>query len=450
MFVCAISLAAMVLTACANGSGDGRYAGAVVTEVMPAVASRVQDTSSTQTLTLAEAIQQLAKTNPMVHSARLRWEAMLNRRSQATALPDPKVEGTVFNPEDDEEWMLGITQELPWPGKLMIAGKIADKEAQAEYLKYAVVMRDAVSETKVAWWELWYLDHAESVTRKIEALYARYAALAAGGVKLGETNLPETFRAEAQRAQLGYDVIRLREIREVESARLRELTGIAKGTTIEIASDGDANSEQLAPVSELQAVAETYNQELRAAGIELDRMREELRLARRQAIPDFMVGLRYTRMVVPDLIEPGMSAPENPIGYTLGFTVPIWPRKYVAMAREARLNAEAAELEVNAAGRKLQSDLARAYYDAVNSDRLVQLYETTLIPQSRQALQSAEELFRTGSASMASILETTATVHNFELARLRAIADRAQNRARLEQVTGRALGAVAREKGDHP
>lgn len=439
------------LLACASGQQQVRPGqNTIAKATVPATPLEAGAAPTTQSLTLSDAILKSAEHNPMVHAARLRWEASLNRRAQATALPDPKVEGTAFNPEDDEEWMLEFSQELPWPGKLMIAGKVADKEAQAEFLKYEVAMRDAVSETKITWWELWYLDHAQEVTEKIEKLYERYAALAAGGVKLGETNLPETFRAEAQRAQLGYDVIRLKEIREVESARMRELTGDSVTPPIQILSDSLPSAEPLPRLEELQVYAEQYNQELRAAGIEQDRMREELRLARRQAIPDFMIGMRYTRMVEPDLIEPGMSGPENPIGYTLGFTVPIWPRKYTAMAREARLNAEAAELEVEGTALKLQSDLTRAYFDAVNSDRLVQLYETTLIPQSQQALQSAEELFRTGSASMAGVLETTATVHNFELARLRAVADRAQNRARLEQVTGRALGAVGRGEGDRP
>jgi len=69
----------------------------------------------------------------------------------------------------------------------------------------------------------------------------------------------------------------------------------------------------------------------------------------------------------------------------------------------------------------------------------VQLYHDTLVPQARQALQSVEELYRKGDATLAALLELTATVHNFELARLRATADYYQNVARLERVLGRAL-----------
>lgn len=84
----------------------------------------------------------------------------------------------------------------------------------------------------------------------------------------------------------------------------------------------------------------------------------------------------------------------------------------------------------------------------MNSDRLVQLYEVTLIPQSRQALQWRRNYFAWERRAWRRFFETTATVHNFELARLRAVADRTQNRARLEQITGRALAAATSDGGD--
>src|SRR5690606_23806085 len=88
---------------------------------------------------------------------------------------------------------------------------------------------------------------------------------------------------------------------------------------------------------------------------------------------------------------------------------------------------------------KVRADLARSYFDLSNASRLVRLYGEQLLPQARQAQDSAEELYRQGNANLAGVLETTATVHNFELARLRATADFYRNVARIEQVLGTAL-----------
>lgn len=131
-------------------------------------------------------------------------------------------------------------------------------------------------------------------------------------MKLAKQICPKPL-TEAQRAQLGYDVVRLREIREVEAARLQALTAMPAETSFQTSPDAIAVTNPLPSLEAVRATAEEYSQELRGAGIERDRMREELRLARRAAIPDFMVGFfRYTEMVVPGAIEPGMSGPNNP------------------------------------------------------------------------------------------------------------------------------------------
>jgi outer membrane protein TolC len=117
----------------------------------------------------------------------------------------------------------------------------------------------------------------------------------------------------------------------------------------------------------------------------------------------------------------------------------MWFGKYRAMAREAQALEAAANSEAEAVRLQLRADLAKACFSLNNSSRLVRLYRETLLPQARQALQSAEELYRKGEADLAGVLETTATVHNFELARLRATADFYQNVARLEKLLGTAF-----------
>ena len=102
------------------------------------------------------------------------------------------------------------------------------------------------------------------------------------------------------------------------------------------------------------------------------------------------------------------------------------------MEAAARADEEAQRLQ-------LRSDLAKAYFSLRNSSRLVSLYRDTLLPQARQARNSAEELYRKGDASLTSLLETTSTIHNFELARLRATADFYQHVSRIERILGTAL-----------
>ncbi|MBI1784905.1 hypothetical protein HYR69_07160, partial [Candidatus Sumerlaeota bacterium] len=79
-------------------------------------ALQAADTAAPATLDLESVIRRAASENPAVKSAWHRWKASTQKRAQEVSLPDPRVEGTIFNPKDTEKWMMGLNQEIPWPG----------------------------------------------------------------------------------------------------------------------------------------------------------------------------------------------------------------------------------------------------------------------------------------------------------------------------------------------
>ena len=83
-----------------------------------------------------------------------------------------------------------------------------------------------------------------------------------------------------------------------------------------------------------------------------------------------------------------------------------------------------------------QVALQKVYFRLENARRLVELYETTLIPQAGAAIEVAETWHQEGPKSIAGFLETQSVWLNFNLARLRAITDYQQNVVRLEKLVG--------------
>lgn len=394
-------------------------------------------------LTLPELLKVAAEHSPMVKAAYHKWQAAAQKYPQAFTLPDPMVSGRYYVRQmapEEEKWELMVSQAIPYPGKLVIAGKIADKEAQAAFLRYQAATRNALTDTKEMYFELYYIDRAKSITGEIRKLYERYAALAAGGLEVAKPKLPEQFRAESQREQLGYDLILLDEMRSTEAARLGAMLAWPRGRSLGPTEDVSDPADLRDSLDSLLEIAERYNQELAAAGVEVERSILQSKYARRAPIPDLSVSASYMRTgEMPD----GSDPTRDPVTVGVGISIPLWVNKYKAMAREASEMEKAALAEEEAQRQEVRAALAKAYFSLRNSSRLVRLYRDTLIPQARQALQSAEELYRKGEANLASVLETTATVHNFELARLRATADFYQNLARVERVLGTAFEPVA-------
>ncbi|MBI4860520.1 MAG: TolC family protein [Candidatus Riflebacteria bacterium] len=392
------------------------------------------------TVKLDEVVRLVALRNPTVLAGAARWSGSREKRAQVTSLPDPRIEWMSFTRQmmpENERWGLSLSQSFPVPAKLSLAGRVADRESRQARLRYEMALRNALSEAKEAFFELYYIDRARRVTGEVLALYERYASLAVGGDEAGQPRLPETFRAESQKAQLAHDLILLTEMRRAEVERLRGLLGAPEGTPIGATSDVVEPTGDLPPLEHLQSLSLKYNQELASSGVEVDKARDQVRLARLAPLPELMIGTRY--MGTGGKGFPEGDPTSDPVVVTAEITLPIWYGKYRAMAREARQNETAARFDQEAQKLQVRTDLARAYFTLSNASRLVRLYGRTLLPQARQALGSAESLYRNGATSMFALIEVASTVHNFELARLRALADLYQNVARIERIVGTAI-----------
>ncbi len=408
-------------------------------------------TPPAQPLTLESVLRTAVEQSPQIRQARHQWEAAKQLKAQAVSLPDPRLSynhylRSIETRTGPQRWALGISQTVPEPGKLILSGRIADRDARIAYLRYEALVRNVIAEAKERFFELYYIDRARRVTQAIAQLYDRYAAVAAGEARSGQARLQESFRAESQRAQLGYDLILLEEMRQAEAEALRAVLGLAPsdslGATAEVAEPIPFGG----PVGRLQEIARMHNQELQAAGVEVERARLGVRLAKRAPIPDFTFSLNYISTGNPLLPTP--DAGSDPLTVGVGISLPVWWWKFRAQSRQARHQQRAAQAGLESQQSRLRADVAKSYFQLNNASRLVQLYRETLIPQARQAMTSVEELYRTGTADLTSVLETTAAFHNFELARLRAFSDYYQHLARLEQLLGTALDA--RPQGGSP
>ena len=120
--------------------------------VMAAPRARAQDASAREPTTLADLLTEVEKNNPQILAARHGWQSAKQIPTQASTLPDPQLvlqQTNVGSPRpfagytnSDFAYIgLGISQDLPYPGKLRLKGEIAKKDADASQQKYESVRR---------------------------------------------------------------------------------------------------------------------------------------------------------------------------------------------------------------------------------------------------------------------------------------------------------------------
>lgn len=393
-------------------------------------------------LRLADLLPVLFERSPRIRAARARLEAAAQRYPQAVALADPMAEVQYFTRNAMAEgasyprYNVMVRQDFPFPTVLVLRGDAANKAAEAEALRYEAAVRDAVAELKDAHAERAYLAQAERVQQTLRDVYRRYAELARGDVTTGRTRLAESFRAEALLAQAGYELTLLAEVRAAEDQRLRSMLALPRSTPFGEPADVQPSVPLDVDLNDLADRALARNQELRAAGVEVEVAEIGERLARWSYAPMFSIGAG--KMVNDEFdMETGRKADSALV--TFGMTLPIQVGAKSAAVLEAEAKARAARAAETGERERVAADVARLGFRLRNAARLAVLYGRELVPQAEKALLRSQALMQEGKETLSSSLELAATWQQLRIAELRAKADEAQALAAIERVVGATL-----------
>ena len=392
-----------------------------------------------ETLELPSLIRVAVERNPKVKAAKARWQATIEQYPQVTALPDPMFMYGYFLRSVEtrvgpQRHRVSFSQAFPYPGTLDAAGQVVKKAIEIERVKHEQVVRDLIVELKLSYHELAYLQRAVELTRQNHELIASILAIATTRYAEGKATLNDVMKAQSQLAQLEYDLILLEELQGVEHANINGILSVPSttqlGTTVPVAYK--LLDVTLADV-EKQALAK--RQELRIAELTIEKATEGIALAELQTKPMLKLDLMSIETGESLMLDaPGSG--KNPFSIGIGVTIPWSGLKNSSKVREAQQNREVVTANKHSLEDKTKVALRKVYFRLENARRLVELYETTLIPQAGAAIEVAETWHQEGPKSITGFLETQSVWLNFNLARLRAIADYQQNVARLEQLVG--------------
>src|SRR5216684_3484089 len=119
---------------------------------------------------LSALLEEATRNNPDILAARRAWQAATQVPSQVSTPPDPQV--TIqhvavgsprpfagFSNSDFAYIGFGISQDLPYPGKLKLRGEAAQRDASASHERLEGVRRSTLEQLKAAYFQLAYIQH---------------------------------------------------------------------------------------------------------------------------------------------------------------------------------------------------------------------------------------------------------------------------------------------------
>ena len=387
---------------------------------------------------LVRLIRMGAHRNPSVKAARADWRAAIEELPQATALPDPMVRFDYFGESIEtrvgpQKYRYGISQTLPFPGTLRQAGQVASKEVRIKHAQYDRALRDLIVDLKLSYHELLYLRGAMEITRRNQELLNHILKATNTRFAEGKAKLNDVLKAQSQLAQLSYDVVLLRELEQVEMAKINALLDLPASAEIGEAKMAATAVSQLS-VEQLETAALAQRQEIEIAGGMVEKRREAIRLAMLRNRPSFTLNAMRIETGKADKDVDGSG--KDPWLVGVGLSIPLWFDRNRSRVRQAELLHESAENRKRTVENQTRSDVKAVYFRLENARRLIELYEKSLIPQAEQAMEVAEQWHDGEGMEISGFLETQGVWLNFNLARLRAVTDYQQYLARLERLVG--------------
>ncbi|MBI5206528.1 MAG: TolC family protein, partial [Candidatus Firestonebacteria bacterium] len=322
-----------------------------------------------------------------------------------------------------------LMQKFPYPGTLSAQSDVIKLNAEIAKEEYENALRDLIVDIKLNYFELIYLNEAITITEQNQELLNYILKVAGTKYANDKTSLNDLLKAESQLAQLSYDVITLKELKEVTKSKILSLINLPQNLKI-----GEPEQIELLifdlKLDNLNKLALSQKQEIRVADLKIIQMQKEKILSEKMIKPMFNIGVMYSTKSGLGNLSNDMSSLE------FGLNIPLWEKKNSSKRAQAELDISIAQEEKRDLENMAMAEIKEIFFKLENSKRLIKLYNESLLPKADKAISTVKNLSDEKISNISEVLETQAIWFNFNLALKRAIADYRQNLARLEKVVG--------------
>ncbi len=190
---------------------------------------------------------------------------------------------------------------------------------------------------------------------------------------------------------------------------------------------------------QLYQVGRRNRPEVLASLLEIERDEKRIDLARKDYWPSFSVGGTFVNVLARP-VAPGAMAPDsngmNVWSVNLGISLPLHRSKYDAEVAEATEAKVASTHGYQATVNAVESSIRDVGFHIGTLREQMTLFNTTLVPQTQQSLQSAEAAYSTGSLGVLDLLDSERVLLDVRLGLAQLITDYMKSLADMERALG--------------
>ncbi len=396
-------------------------------------------------LTLDEAVEQALAGNPGIAEMKARAEALAAIPSQKGALPDPNFNFDMLNvptrsfdlrQEDMTMMEVGLSQMIPFPGKLDLQEKVAEQEALAAADSVDEARLRLARDVKLGWWRLYYYDHALKHNDEALGFLKQLVDIAQTKYRVGQGLQQDVLMAQLELSKLKDERLELLGMRHSQVAQMNVLLSRKPEASVKLPQE----VQFLTPVideSALQAKAMQSSPTFSRHGKMLEAAKRQVELAQKGFYPDLTIGAGYAfRQNTPN----GNSRSDF-VNLRLSVNLPIYAAQKQAKAvdqKRSELLQEQYSLEDE--HNRIHGEIAAKAAEYQHARERLALFGNEIIPQAQQTVSSLLAAYQTGRSGFSDLLRAELTFFQYQTQYWQALARTQQVLAELSAVVGEEMG----------
>ncbi len=323
---------------------------------------------------------------------------------------------------------LGLSQTIPWPGRLRAGSRYARLEQQRDDATQQAVRNRVIREVTGAYFDYSYWKLTEGVIKETIGLIDATTSVTEERYATGKATAHDVLIAQTTGSRLE---IRLLNARQMQRSALLELwrTVGDSSTTVDLSPYLPEPPADFGGTATIKA-----NPYLLDANLAIDQAQAKRSLSRSEYWPDVTLGVDYLiRKTIPGDMSPG----EDWLSLHVGFSLPLWfgskQKNHVRASEQMLLASQQQQRSVHDWLTKEAEDSrlnVKVLTESLNK------YDGAILPQAKASYEAAEIAYEVAEIDFDALLSAQMQLLDVQLERLDLVRQVNQTGAMLRELYG--------------
>jgi outer membrane protein TolC len=387
-------------------------------------------------VSLHELVREAEQKNPQIAASFHAWQASRNVPKQASALPETQLSVQQFSVGSPRPFAgysnsdfayigFGASQDIPYPGKRELRGRVAEREADSKEAQTDSVRRMVVGNLKMVYFRLAYIQQTLGVLQKSDELLNQVQQAAEARYRVGQGNQQDVLKAQLQHTKILQEIAHHHQEEGLLEAQIKQLLGRTQDSADIVAETLTTRSLSFT-APELLQKASGQNPDVRSKHASIQQQETQVELAHKNFRPDFNLQYNYQH-TNGDARDYYMA--------TFGIRLPNRGRQKAELA-EAQQNQERARRDLDSESQRVLSEVQQQFVRAKTSEDRLKIYSDGLVPQSEATFRAALAAYQSNRQDFESLLSSFLDVLNLDLEYRSELVEHESALAELERLTG--------------